>query len=113
MNICIIYRHIYNILFQITVPVTTIIFGIQMGPLTKQLNLSDMEISMVANIFNVFFNLMLFTTGPLTQEFGFRKVAIVSAAIASAGYCLIIMADSALYLICAFSVLVGKYMSFQ
>ena len=79
-----------------------------MGPLTKQLKLTDMEISWVFNMFNVFFNMMLFISGPLSQEFGFKKVAIVSAIFASAGYCLMTMANAAWYLIGVYSIIVGE-----
>ena len=79
-----------------------------MGPLTKQLELTDVEISWIFNIFNVVYDIMLFTTGPLVQEFGFRKVATLSPLVAAFGYCLMIFANSAIYLILVFGIVIGE-----
>ena len=91
-----------------TVSTVQLIFGIQIGPLTKQLQLSDLQIAFGFNAFNVCFNLTWLPAGVFVQQFGFRKVAMISSFAASAGYCLISVSNSAWSLILVFGFIVGE-----
>ncbi|XP_066968831.1 monocarboxylate transporter 12-like [Macrobrachium rosenbergii] len=82
-------------------------FSLIFSPLFLSLETPPSTVSWIFNSFSLIWNLMSPAVGPLTEEFGHRKVAVVGAVLVTVGLILSAFAPSAWFLFFSFSVLGG------
>ncbi|XP_064116193.1 monocarboxylate transporter 9-like [Macrobrachium nipponense] len=82
-------------------------FSLIFSPFFLGLGTPPSTVSWIFNSFSLIWNLMSPAVGPLTEEFGHRKVALVGAVFVTVGLILSAFAPSAWFLFFSFSVLGG------
>lgn len=97
-------------IFQIAINFAGPCFGILFSGFLLELGTSSTNVAWIFNLRSFISNISALFLDPLVAEWGWRKVGLVSSLLLSLGFAVSSFANSALYLLCSYSILTGAVM---